>query len=240
MVKWCGMKLNVIYEDNHIIVVEKPVNVSVQKDISEDKDLLTMVKEYVKVKYNKPGNVFIGLVHRLDRPVGGVMVFARTSKAASRLSEQIRNKTVKKEYLAVVNGRLEKERGVLENYLVHDKKDNITSVVSEKEAKNNKEVKKAILEYKVLEYDKKNDVSLVEVDLKTGRHHQIRVQFNNIGHSLIGDYKYGENNRGEISPALFAYKLEFLHPTKNEKMSFEIKPRDEGIWKNFTNLLKTL
>ena len=240
MVKWCDMRLNVIYEDNHIIVVEKPVNVSVQKDISEDKDLLTMVKEYVKVKYNKPGNVFIGLVHRLDRPVGGVMVFARTSKAASRLSEQIRNKTVKKEYLAVVNGRLEKERGVLENYLVHDKKDNITSVVSEKEAKNNKEVKKAILEYKVLEYDKKNDVSLVEVDLKTGRHHQIRVQFNNIGHSLIGDYKYGENNRGEISPALFAYKLEFLHPTKNEKMSFEIKPRDEGIWKNFTNLLKTL
>ena len=240
MVKWSDMKLNVIYEDNHIIVVEKPVNVSVQKDISEDKDLLTRVKEYVKDKYNKPGNVFIGLVHRLDRPVGGIMVFARTSKAASRLSEQIRNKSVKKEYLAVVRGKLEKERGVLEDYLVHDKRSNITSVVSEREANNNKEAKKAILEYEVLAFDEKNDISLVKIDLKTGRHHQIRVQFDNIGHGLIGDYKYGENSRGEISPALFAYKLQFLHPTKNEEMSFEIIPRDEGIWKNFTNLLKTL
>ena len=234
------MKLNVIYEDNHIIVVEKPVNVSVQKDISDDEDLLTMVKEYVKVKYNKPGNVFIGLVHRLDRPVGGIMVFARTSKAASRLSEQIRNKSVKKEYLAVVRGKLEKERGVLEDYLVHDKRSNITSVVSEREAKNNKEAKKAILEYEVLAFDEKNDISLVKIDLKTGRHHQIRVQFDNIGHGLIGDYKYGENSRGETSPALFAYKIKFLHPTKNEEMCFEIKPRDEGVWKNFTNLIKTL
>ena len=151
MVKWCGMKLNVIYEDNHIIVVEKPVNVSVQRDISEDKDLLTMVKEYVKVKYNKPGNVFIGLVHRLDRPVGGVMVFAKTSKAASRLSEQVRNNELKKVYYAVVEGNISHD-GHLEDYMIKDSKENKSYITTKDKGK------LAILDYEVI--DRKDNLLL--------------------------------------------------------------------------------
>lgn len=155
--------MKILYEDNHIIVVEKEPNIPSQADKTEDKDMLSLVKLYVKEKYNKPGEVYIGLVHRLDRPVGGIMVFARTSKAASRLSEQIRNKDFKKRYLAVVNGKFEENKGILEDYLYKDERNNISKVVN-KEKKNSKLAK---LDYEVLNYDEKRNLSLVKINLHT-------------------------------------------------------------------------
>lgn len=224
-------KLNVIYEDNHIIVVEKIPNIPSQSDVTGDIDMLTLVKEYIKEKYQKPGNVYIGLVHRLDRPVGGIMVFARTSKAASRLSNQIREKTFKKEYLAIVDGKINNE-GTLENYLYKDEKNNTSKVVD----KNKKNSKFAKLDYKLLVYDKENDLSLVKINLHTGRHHQIRVQLANTGHSIYGDQKYGKRGKNK-QIALWAYKVTFEHPTKKEKISFECFPKPIGIW-NLIKLVK--
>ena len=221
-------KLEILYEDNHIIVVEKKPNIPSQGDKSGSIDMLTMVKEYIKEKYNKPGNVYVGLVHRLDRPVGGVMVFAKTSKAASRLSNQIREKTVKKTYLAVVDGKFEKEneKGILEDYLYKDERNNISKVVK-KEKKGAKYTK---LDYEVLGYKEDKDLSLVKVNLHTGRHHQIRLQMANSGHSIFGDQKYG--TRGKLKQiALWAYKLEIEHPTTKERMVFEKYPGANGTWK---------
>jgi 23S rRNA pseudouridine1911/1915/1917 synthase len=155
--------MKILYEDNHIIVVEKEPNIPSQADKTEDIDMLNLVKQYIKEKYNKPGEVYIGLVHRLDRPVGGIMVFARTSKAAARLSEQIRNKGFKKRYLAVVDGKFEENKGVLEDYLYKDERNNISKVVN-KEKKNSKLAK---LDYEVLNYDDKRDLSLVKINLHT-------------------------------------------------------------------------
>lgn len=155
--------MKVLYEDNHIIVVEKEPNIPSQADKTGDIDMLSLVKQYVKEKYNKPGEVYIGLVHRLDRPVGGIMVFARTSKAASRLSEQIRNKTFKKKYLAVVDGKFDNICGSLEDYLYKDERNNMSKVVN-KEKKN---AKLAKLDYEVLNYDDKRNLSLVKIDLHT-------------------------------------------------------------------------
>ena len=157
------LEMKILYEDNHIIVVEKEPNIPSQADKTGNTDMLTMVKQYVKEKYNKPGEVYIGLVHRLDRPVGGIMVFARTSKAASRLSEQIRNKTFKKKYLAVVDGKFENIKGSLEDYLYKDERNNISKVVN----KDKKNAKLAKLDYEVLNYDDKRDLSLVKIDLYT-------------------------------------------------------------------------
>ncbi|MBQ9267502.1 MAG: RluA family pseudouridine synthase [Clostridia bacterium] len=217
--------MNIIYEDNHIIVVEKPVNVPSQADSTGNKDMLTLIKEYLKEKYQKPGNVYLGLVHRLDRPVGGIMVFAKTSKAASRLSESVRSKEFQKTYLAVVNGHL--EDGVLEDYLYKDEALNTTKVVG-KEKHNAKFAK---LSYEVLE--EKDDLSLVKIALETGRHHQIRVQFASRGHALYGDQKYG-NGPKNTQIALWAYRLEFKHPVKDEVMHFECKPKQVGIWEQFS------
>ncbi len=216
-------KLNVLYEDNHIIVVEKPANVLSQGDETKDISLLDMVREYIKEKYNKPGNVYIGLVHRLDRPVGGLMVFARTSKAASRLSKQVSERSFSKKYLACVKGKMEKESDTFIDYLLRLKNGN--TIVS-------KEGKKAVLSYKVLEYNKKIDASMVEVSLETGRHHQIRVQFASRGHYLLGDQRYGCQDRTPI--ALYAYCLEFVHPVSRERMIFTLKPAAVGYWTSFT------
>ena len=155
--------MKVLYEDNHVIIVEKEPNIPSQADKTEDKDMLSMVKEYIKEKYDKKGEGYIGLVHRLDRPVGGIIVFARTSKAASRLSEQIRNKTLKKRYLAVVDGKFKEKSGILEDYLYKDERNNISKVVN-KEKKNSKLAK---LEYEVLNYDDKRELSLVKINLFT-------------------------------------------------------------------------
>ena len=218
-------KLKVIYEDNHIIVVEKIPNIPSQADKTGDTDMLSFVKSYIKEKYNKPGNVYLGLVHRLDRPVGGIMIFAKTSKAASRLSNQVREKIFKKKYLAVVEGKFEKEEGTLENYLAKNTKTNTSKIVN----KSNKEAKLAKLDYKVLSYNKQENLSLVEVNLHTGRHHQIRVQLANIGHSLYGDQKYGTRGQGK-QIALWAYELTIEHPITKEEMTFKCLPESNGTW----------
>ena len=225
--------LKVLYEDNHIIVVIKPYNIPSQSDKTNDIDMLSLVKEYIKEKYQKPGNVYVGLVHRLDRPVGGIMVFAQTSKAASRLSESIRNKSFSKTYLAVVNGKFEKQNGILENYLWKDEALNMSKVVS----KDKKGAKLARLTYEVLA--EKNDLSLVKINLETGRHHQIRVQFSNAGHSLYGDQKYGKDSMGK-QIALWAYRLEFKHPVKDEIMKFEALPEKNDVFDELIKKAKML
>ena len=220
--------VKVIYEDNHLLVVEKPVNILSQGDDTNDKDMVNLLKQYVKEKYNKPGNVYIGLVHRLDRPVGGAMVFAKTSKAASRLSEQVRNKTFKKTYRAVIHGTMNKESDTLKDYLYKNKKTNMVSVVN----KNHKDAKNAELSYET--FDNKNNFSLVEIDLKTGRPHQIRVQFASRRHPLFGDQRYGQNvNKVGQQISLWSYKIEIEHPTTKEKMEFICEPPKEYPWDLF-------
>lgn len=219
-------KLNVLFEDNHIIVVEKMVNIPSQADKTGDVDMLTIIKDYLKEKYNKPGNVYLGLVHRLDRPVGGVMVFAKTSKAAARLSEQVRVKEFQKKYLVVVNGKLEKNKGTFEDYLLKNERANMSKVVNEK----TKNAKLASLDYEVLKYNEEINLSVVKVNLHTGRHHQIRVQFSSRNHSIYGDQKYGGRGHGK-QIALWAYSLSFYHPITKEIMEFKVLPEINGTWK---------
>ena len=214
-------KLNVLYEDNHLIVVEKKPNVLSQSDVTGDMDLLTMVKSYVKKKYDKPGNVYIGLVHRLDRPVGGVMVFARTSKAAKRLNEQIKNHEFNKTYVAVLDGILKKEKDELVNYLYKDSKTGISKVVD----KHFTGGKLSKLNYEVMGYYKNN--TIVKVKLITGRHHQIRLQFKALGYPLYGDQLYGKKNNEQIR--LYAYLLAFNHPVTKERLCFKLLPKWEEL-----------
>lgn len=217
--------LKILYEDNHIIVVEKMPNIPSQSDKTGDIDMLTLVKQYIKEKYNKPGNVYVGLVHRLDRPVGGIMIFAKTSKAASRLSNQVREKTFKKKYLTVVDGKFENQTGILEDYLYKDERNNISKVVN-KEKKN---AKLAKLEYEVVKYNEVKNLSLVKINLYTGRHHQIRVQLANFNHSIFGDQKYGTRGKGK-QIALWAYELTIIHPVTKEEMKFKDLPEAVGTW----------
>lgn len=214
-------KLNVLYEDNHLIVVEKKPNVLSQSDVTGDMDLLTMVKSYVKKKYDKPGNVYIGLVHRLDRPVGGVMVFARTSKAAKRLNEQIKNHDFNKTYVAVLDGILKKEKDELVNYLYKDSKTGISKVVD----KHFTGGKLSKLNYEVIGYYKNK--TIVKVNLITGRHHQIRLQFKALGYPLYGDQLYGKENNEQIR--LYAYLLAFNHPVTKERLCFKLLPKWEEL-----------
>ena len=205
--------IKILYEDNQILVVIKPINILSQSDITNDKDMLTILKEYIKKKYNKPGNVYLGLVHRLDKPTGGIMVFARTSKAARRLSEQIKDNKFHKSYLAVIHGNIE-DNNTYTNYL---KKVETKSYITTKE-----DGKYAELSYQKLEYNKKDDLSLVKINLKTGRNHQIRLQFSSRNHPLYGDNKYGNDSNKNLG--LYAYKLEFIHPTTKEKLEFTNSP----------------
>ena len=227
MEEWTMNKLNILYEDNHIIVVVKPVNMLSQSDSTKDLDMLTLIKSYLKEKYQKPGNVYLGLVHRLDRVVGGVMVFAKTSKAASRLSESIRNNLFHKDYLAICHGKL-KDKDVFVDYL--KKESNFSTIVT-----NENDGKLSELSYEVIDYNKDNNLSLVKVHLKTGRHHQIRVQFASRNHPLYGDNRYGalDNNK---NIGLFAYHLIFPHPVKHEEMQFTFFPHDDPF--NLFNLKK--
>lgn len=204
--------INILYEDNHIIVVEKKINIPVCEDESHDKDLLAMIKEYIKEKYQKPGNVYLGLVHRLDRPVGGVMVFAKTSKAASRLSEQVRTNKLTKEYLAVLDNDLINEKGSFKDKLLKDSKKNIVTV--------DDKGKEALLNYELIA--KKENKSLVKIHLITGRSHQIRVQFSYHGYPLYGDQKYNKNAKVGEQIALFAYSLSFEHPVLKKQMNFRL------------------
>lgn len=213
---------SVIYEDNHIIVVYKKENIPVCLDESKDEDLLSIIKKYLKDKYKKLGNVYLGLVHRLDRPVSGIMVFAKTSKAASRLSEQIRNKTFKKIYNAVIVGNA-KDEDKLEDKLLKDSKTNIVKVSNQG--------KEAILRYKKIGY--KDNLSLVEIELETGRSHQIRVQFSSRNLPLYGDIKYNKNSKVGEQIALFSKRIEFIHPTTKEKMVFELDLPNKYPWNIF-------
>ena len=212
--------LNILYEDNHLIVVVKPPNILSQKDYTNDLDIMTIIKNYIKEKYQKPGNVFLGLVHRLDRPVGGIMVFAKTSKAASRLSKQISEGQMQKSYYAVVNGYLQNKQGTL--------KDKLEKTEDKKVLINTPNGKEAILNYQVIK--EQNNLSLVDIELITGRYHQIRVQFSSRGHTLYGDQLYGKQDKKQI--ALFAYKLSFFHPVTKELMTFEERPQGT-IWEEF-------
>lgn len=208
-------KINIIYEDNHIIVAVKPANMPVCLDSSKDKDLLSILKEYIKEKYHKPGNVYLGLVHRLDRPVSGIMVFAKTSKAAERLAKQINNKEFIKTYYAIIEGT-PKEKDTFKDYLKKDEKTNTSYITNEKNGK------LSILDYTLIK--SKNNLSLVKINLLTGRHHQIRVQFSSRHYPLYGDHKYNKNfikdNKENI--ALIAKELSFYHPTTKELLHFEI------------------
>lgn len=214
--------INIIYEDNHLLVVEKKPNVLVQADNTNDLDLLTILKKYLKEKYNKPGNVYLGLVHRLDRPVGGVMVFAKTSKAASRLSEQVRTHQMKKEYQAVLCGKA-KEKDNLQDYLLKDEKINMVKV--------DKNGKFAELDYQLIKYY--DNLSLVKINLKTGRSHQIRVQFSSRNLPLWGDQRYNKNAKAGEQIALYATGLSFYHPVTKELLSFKIKTPNEYPWNIF-------
>ena len=208
-------KINILFEDNHLLVVIKPINIPVQADNSQDDDFLNLLKSYLKEKYNKTGNIYLGLVHRLDRPVNGVMVFAKTSKAASRLSEQVRLNQLTKIYHAVVLGKLEKSEDHLVDYLLKDHKTN-TTVIS-----NSPKAKQSELDYKVIKTT--NDLTLLEIHLQTGRSHQIRVQFSSRNHPLWGDQRYNKKAKIGEQIALCATKLEFYHPITKEKLSFEIE-----------------
>ena len=210
------MDVPILYEDNHLILVQKPVNIPVQGDQSGDKDLLTRLKEDIKYRYQKKGNVYLGLVHRLDRPVGGTMVFAKTSKAASRLSDQVRRNAMKRTYFAVVNGKPKKASNRLVDYLYKNRQKNIVSIVSE----NHKEGKKAVLDYSVIAY--KDGLSLVSVQLQTGRPHQIRVQLAGIGTSIWGDQKYGaQYSKVGQQIALWANSLTISHPVQKTPITVE-------------------
>jgi len=218
------VKPGILYCDNHLLVAEKPVNMPVQRDASGDMDVLTWLKGWVGETYHKPGNVFLGLVHRLDRPVGGVMVFARTSKAASRLSAEFAAHTAKKTYLAVVQGELTGEMH-MEDWL-RKENNGMVRVVS-KEAEGAKDAR--LITRPVCTRD---GLTLTEVTLLTGRAHQIRVQHAHAGFPLWGDARYGGGKPGE-QIALWAARLTVTHPTRKEEMTFSCPPPKNGIWRKF-------
>ena len=223
--------LVVVYEDNHIIVVLNPQNVPSQADETKDMDMLTAVKQYIKVKNNKPGEAYVGLVHRLDRPTGGVMVFAKTSKAAERLCEQIKDGEFEKEYYAVVCGEPKLSKDTLTNYLKKDEKNNKVELATMSEEGS----KKAVLHYEVKE--SKKGYSLCKIALETGRSHQIRVQMAAIGCPLYGDQKYGLDHPETFKVgklALWATKLSFNHPVQKDRRTFIVYPPvEEAPWKAF-------
>ncbi len=221
-------ELIILYEDNHVIVVLKPQMVACCPDESGDYNLFDCVKDYLKEAYNKPGNAFLGLVHRLDRPTGGVMVFAKTSKAAARLSEQMKNGGFEKKYYAVLCGAPSKKKAVLENYLRKNSINNTVYVCTQTE----EGAKFASLEYEIKQG--KAGLSLAEITLHTGRTHQIRVQTAAINCPVYGDMRYGGDKAVKGRLALWAYSLRFKHPTTGESMKFMIEPpKEENPWKFF-------
>ena len=217
--------LQVLFEDNHLIIVNKRAGDITQGDKTGDKPLSDVVKEYVKEKYNKAGNVFLGVVHRLDRPTSGVIIFARTSKALERLNKMLRDKIISKTYWAVIKSHPKNEKDTLINFLKKNPKNNKSSVYT----KEITDSKKAILHYNVIK--KLDNYSLVEIDLETGRHHQIRAQLSFIGFPIKGDLKYGFNRSNKDgSIHLHARKIEFIHPVTKEQISVIAPTPKEVIW----------
>ncbi len=224
--------MEILFEDNHIIAVNKKISDIVQGDKTGDEPLSEKVKSYIKKKYDKPGAVYLGVTHRLDRPVSGALLFARTSKALTRLNEMFLQKEIKKTYWAIVKEKPEKEADTINHYLVRDQKKN-KSFAYNKEMKNSK---LASLSYKIVASS--DNYYLLEVDLHTGRHHQIRSQLAKIGCPIKGDLKYGfprSNPDGGIS--LHSRRIEFIHPVKKEKISVVANPPDDSLWKYFVSIL---
>lgn len=226
--------LIILHEDNHILVVLKPQNEPCCPDESGDDNLLDCIKRYLKVTYNKQGNAFAGLVHRLDRPTGGVMVYAKTSKAASRLSEQMRNGGFEKRYFAVLCGVPSRKKAILENYLRKNSVNNIVYVCTQTETG----AKYAALDYEIKE--EKDGLAFAEVNLHTGRTHQIRVQFASINTPVYGDMRYGGEKAKKGKLALWAYSLRFTHPVTGEAMRFIAEPPEDGIWQNFSDIRSSI
>ena len=219
--------LLVLFEDNHLIIVKKRIGDIIQGDKTGDKPLSDVVKEYLKEKYEKPGEVFIGVIHRLDRPTSGIVVFAKTSKALTRMNESFQNRTTKKIYWAIVKNNLPTEQVTLIHFLTRNSKNN-TSKAFLKEVK---ESKKAVLDYKVIK--KIENYSLLEIDLHTGRHHQIRAQLAAIGCPIKGDLKYGyPRSNPDAGISLHAYSITFIHPVTKIEMNFKVGP-DGDIWDKF-------
>ena len=220
--------LIVLYEDNHVIVVLTPQNVPSCEDETKDKDMLTVIKEHIKERENKQGNVYVGLIHRLDRPTGGVMVYAKSSKAAARLSEQMKTGDFEKKYAAVLTGTPREKDATLTNYLKKNPINNMVYVCPQ----GTEGAKFAELEYNILE--EKNGLSLALVKLHTGRSHQIRVQMANIGTPVYGDMRYGGEKAKKGKLALWAVSLSFTHPVSKERMCFKIQPPADILpWKYF-------
>lgn len=220
--------MTVVYEDNHIIVVNKTASEIVQADKTGDKPLSETVKQYLKEKYQKPGNVFIGVTHRLDRPVSGLVIFAKTSKALTRLNEMFRTNAVKKTYWAVVKNAPKEPEGELVHFLVRNEKQN-KSYAYEKEVPNSK---KAVLDYRLIA--RSDHYYLLEVDLKTGRHHQIRCQLAKMGCPIKGDLKYGaQRSNPDGSICLHARRVRFVHPVSKELIELEAPLPPGNLWKGF-------
>ncbi|MBQ6727573.1 MAG: RNA pseudouridine synthase [Clostridia bacterium] len=221
-------ELNILYEDNHIIVVLKPQNIPSCEDESKDRDMLTIIKDYIREKYNKQGNVYLGLVHRLDRPTGGVMVFAKSSKAAARLTEQMKAGDFEKRYYAVLCGVPREEQAILTHYLKKNAINNMVYVCPPL----TEGAKFAELDYRVLET--KGDYCLADIRLHTGRSHQIRVQMNAIGCPVYGDMRYGGEKAKKGYLALWAYYLAFTHPVSGKRLVFRVQPpKDVSPWTAF-------
>ena len=222
--------MDVVYEDNHLIIVNKSSSEIVQGDKTGDKPLAEMVKEYIKQKYHKPGNVFLGVVHRLDRPVSGLVVFARTGKALARLNEMFRTKEVHKTYWAIVGNCPSAEEGELVHWLVRNEKQN-KSYAYDKEKP---EAKKAILDYKLI--GRSERYFLLEVDLKTGRHHQIRCQLAKMGCPIKGDLKYGSpRSNPDGSICLHARRVRFVHPVSKQEIDVTAPVPEGNLWHSFQN-----
>lgn len=217
--------LQVLFEDNHIIIVNKRSGDITQGDKTGDKPLSDVVKNYIKRKFNKPGNVYLGVVHRLDRPTSGVIIFARTSKALERLNKMLREKKINKTYWAIVKGCPKKEKDTLINFLKKNPKKNKSSVYQHEISG----AKRAVLHYQVIQ--KLDNYSLLEIDLETGRHHQIRTQLSAIGFPIKGDLKYGFNRSNKDgSIHLHARKIEFIHPVSKEQISLIAPTPNDVIW----------
>ncbi len=215
--------LKFLYEDNHVLAVYKPAGMLSQGDLSGDLDLLTLAKEIIKRRENKPGNVYLGLVQRLDRPVAGVMIVAKTSKAAGRLSKQFRERSTTKIYRAVVAGRPKEDRATLTHRLQKDRANRMSRIVEAHE-----QGKDAVLRYRVL--GTREDRSLIEVDLLTGLSHQIRVQLSSTGCPIVGDRKYGSTIGGHGTIALYAHSITFHHPVKNTPVTVVAEPPPDWPW----------
>jgi 23S rRNA pseudouridine1911/1915/1917 synthase len=226
------MELNVIYEDNHLLVLNKPAGMLVHGDKTGDISYLSIAKDYIKKRYKKPGDVFMGTVHRLDRPVSGCLILARTSKALSRLNRMMQSREIDKTYLAIISAPPQEMSGKVEHFLIKDHKTNKVKVVKG----HNKKGKKAMLSYQVIA--NADEYFLVEVKPATGRPHQIRVQLNALGIPIVGDGKYGSPLAlSDRSIGLHCYKMSFIHPVKKEKMNFIAGIPQNALWDRFKSLL---